>query len=1107
MSNKFKYYPTYDDPNFYEKVINKKEFYINKIPEDRRTEEELCRPKNKFQLLPQQAFLKNYINSDTPYSNILIFHGTGVGKTISSVAIAENFTEMVEKYDGKIYVLVPGNEVKVNYKNKGILSGVSAEKYITQEERQILKDLEKIDTPSAQEEIKKLQRKIEMRIKKLGFYKILGYETFVNRTIGRIVKDKNGKEKKDINGNVIREITGNPIFNLNNSVLIVDEAHRIVNENDFGEAIREILKKSRNYKLILMTATPMFHGPETIIELLNLLNMPKPASLTHDMVFGKFDPVNKVYELTKDAIDVVKQYAKGYISYSRGIDPTTFPTRVDVGEVPKPFNISKDEQAKYTKLVRCEMSELQLKTYIKKFDGTRSKNNIYLSNMVLPNPEDPKVGLYMNEDFQRVIYNAPAKWLKENKINVIDSADGVIITGEFLQEKNLKKYSNKYYTLLQNIKNSFGEASGPAFIYIEDIVGVGLTMIQQILLQNGFIEYIADTQKNYNDNTLDAVSGKRYGDIKNKETFQPAKFISIYGESDLKRRSKLIERFNNPDNADGNKIKIILGSRVARESIDFKNIRQIHILNAQWEFGSLEQIIGRGIRFCSHMGYTGEKRKVYVYKYVSSLPAKNGKYEESIEERLYREEEKIDIITKQIERALKESAVDCELNKHGNVFPNEIEDSKKCETHANKKLCTPACDYQDCNLKCDYQLPKRDKYNYPNELEPKALDKSTYTIHFAQIEIENIKNIINDLYKKSYVYTAETLLNEIFSNKQYKYLEKNYIMFALNEMISNKEIITDRYDIDGYIIYRGNYYIFQPKNRDDLILMNQRELPDLYKFKESKSIEDIIKDKIGSEIMQEKASKLKYNISTVIDKFSSDYQKIMNKDYQKVSFYNNYLNGNKMIQEIMISYLLGHIPSNVLQDIFKKIVLDNKLIKESFYKFVYDKFKHFIIHKKDVDSSFTLTGDDSDREILGYYISNNLNSVYIKNEWKSTDKIISESFIRSAIDKQLIKNVNENEYIGYLYETKDGNVLKLRPKINVKKGEKIDKRKIPSGFICQQSSNKGLIVSIAKDLEYSGKKSITIFELCQNIEFILREYQLKNKGGKMWLYEWWQYPY
>ena len=93
----FIYYPNISDNDFYKNIVNKKEFYINRFPEERPNEEEFCNKKDKeFELLPQQAFLKNYVSEDTHYLNIGIIHGTGVGKTNSAIGIAENLQPMIE---------------------------------------------------------------------------------------------------------------------------------------------------------------------------------------------------------------------------------------------------------------------------------------------------------------------------------------------------------------------------------------------------------------------------------------------------------------------------------------------------------------------------------------------------------------------------------------------------------------------------------------------------------------------------------------------------------------------------------------------------------------------------------------------------------------------------------------------------------------------------------------------------------------------------------------------------------------------------------------------------------------------------------------------------
>jgi DNA helicase TIP49 (TBP-interacting protein) len=57
----------------------------------------------------------NFINPNTPYRGLLLFHGLGTGKTAAAIAIAEKFKEQVIKYKTKIFVIVPGPIVKENW--------------------------------------------------------------------------------------------------------------------------------------------------------------------------------------------------------------------------------------------------------------------------------------------------------------------------------------------------------------------------------------------------------------------------------------------------------------------------------------------------------------------------------------------------------------------------------------------------------------------------------------------------------------------------------------------------------------------------------------------------------------------------------------------------------------------------------------------------------------------------------------------------------------------------------------------------------------------------------------------------------------------------------
>lgn len=70
-------YPKISDDDFY-KRINKiyKKFTI---PKKKKTFNEICFPKNYQLQLPQQ-FVSKYINPNTPYTGLLLYHNIGSGE-------------------------------------------------------------------------------------------------------------------------------------------------------------------------------------------------------------------------------------------------------------------------------------------------------------------------------------------------------------------------------------------------------------------------------------------------------------------------------------------------------------------------------------------------------------------------------------------------------------------------------------------------------------------------------------------------------------------------------------------------------------------------------------------------------------------------------------------------------------------------------------------------------------------------------------------------------------------------------------------------------------------------------------------------------------------
>ena len=88
----FIYYPELTDKDFFERLYPKKEFIDY---HDDEKNKRVCDNK-KFKIQDTQSIIRNYLSQSTIYNGLLLFHGTGSGKTCSSILIAENYLNNID---------------------------------------------------------------------------------------------------------------------------------------------------------------------------------------------------------------------------------------------------------------------------------------------------------------------------------------------------------------------------------------------------------------------------------------------------------------------------------------------------------------------------------------------------------------------------------------------------------------------------------------------------------------------------------------------------------------------------------------------------------------------------------------------------------------------------------------------------------------------------------------------------------------------------------------------------------------------------------------------------------------------------------------------------
>jgi len=439
------------------------------------------------------------------------------------------------------------------------------------------------------------------------------------------------------------------------------------------------------------------------------------------------------------------------------------------------------------------------------------------------------------------------------------------ISGAILKREYLKYFSVKFHQALTDIEdnlfvNKNNNLSSIGFVY-SNLVKIGIEIFKEILLQNGYLEY-DENKNNYQikDTTICYNCGKKHSEKHDNHEFAPATFIVVTGQSSEESAEVLPENnkkiistvFNNFSNKEGKFIKLVLGSKVMNEGISLANVNSTYILDVYFNFGRIDQVIGRAIRWCSHFQLMNKDNvypKVKLYKYA--VCTSEDATELSTEEELYFKAEKKYLLVKKVERALKEVAIDCALNQPGNMFKEEIKLYDKCVvpddkllklkiTHKNDSklnICPSKCDFTECLYKCNdailnskYYDPTRNLYKNLNKND---LDFSTFTSSLAKNEIDNCKEKIKELYMTNYVYDLKSITSYVIdsiSDYKKELFDDFFVQKALDELLpitendfnNFKDIIYDKNYRAGYLIYLDGYYIFQPFDENENVPMYYR---------------------------------------------------------------------------------------------------------------------------------------------------------------------------------------------------------------------------------------------------------------------------------------------
>ena len=1091
-------YPHIESDNFNKKITLKKEFLNTKLKGYSKKDyknietisDKLCNVKD-FELTNHQQFVRNFLSFETPYNSLLLYHGLGTGKTCSSISICEETRKYMKlmNYNKKI-IVIASPVVQENYKLQlfderklKLVDGYWNIKACTG--NKFIEEVNPMFTKNVSRD--KVVKQINKIIK--NWYQFMGYLEFSNY-ISTIIKKANitltDTDLKDKNKIEIIE------KEFSNRVIVIDEVHNIRTGDKMKRTSKHFLnlvKYAKDTKLILLTATPMYNDHREIIWLLNLMNLNDGRYMLKEKdIFDKKGNLLIDEKGRKIGKETLIQKSTGYFSYVKGNNPFSFPFHI-LPETSKRTEslkmLSKKNNWSYPTYqingLKIDIPIQHLDLFINNIDGTiqekaynllikklkkdhpvlEKKNKgiqytvidgpLQLLNMVYPNESilsEKKVSkssvdkMYGKNGLTRLMKRKSNKREYEYKSSTIDKF------GRIFSEEKIKTYSKKIHNIIMEIKKS----KGIVMIYSQFIEG-GCVPLALALEELGLV-------RSNGNNLFKNQPKNRYKFVNERNKSFSGTYAMITGDPNISPNNKKeLKEVTNPKNKYGEFVKVVIISKAGSEGLDFKNIRQIHLMEPWYNLNRTNQTIGRAVRNLSHCMLPFKERNVEIFLYGTQLNNKNEN--EAIDLYMYRLAEQKTMQINKVAQILKENALDCVLNKEQLT---QYKKNVKIELSSGitidnfdvrAKDYSFSCEVGKCNYTC--LLNKQPGFDETKQ------DKSTYNDYFIILNLDVLIKKIKFIFSNNYVLHKKQLFMLI---NQYKKYSDEEIYIALDILINNKnEFIKDLLDRQGKLVNIGNYYMFQPMElyNKQLPLFN-RKTPVEYennKIKMSipktiykkKSNNTLILDNIESiyKYLNEEIKEL--TISNKLEVYK--YKKVINKIHTQVNIDKKYL----------IKYTIYHIIEE-LPFASKKFILtnydliDNKNIKS----IITGYFNNYSIGKVKDNSVLAIPNEKSKLRKYSFFVKD-------KDNWKEEKKSLSV-LIKKLIEKYKVNNWKEK----WIIKGKEKTVHfydSFRDRI-VSKIKELGEKTNSSGKQCSVGQNKQYIATKLESMESILRNKLNI---------------------------------
>jgi superfamily II DNA or RNA helicase len=723
--------------------------------------EDACFRSAKNELRKYQAFLGKFMDFNSPYKNMLVYHGLGSGKTLTGI----NIYNVLYNYSPAWNVIIL---LKATLKEHPWMSDLKV--WLQEEEKEFrMQNISFVsyDAPNADKLFLNAMNNTDTSKKNL--FIIEESHNFIRNVYSNIASRQGRRaltiydyiiqDQKDNDGTRVLCLSATPainqpfelgiLFNLLrpgifpktevafNQEFISASTYRTLNPAKKNLFQRRILGLVSYY----IGATPDYYASKTV----NYV----------DVIMSKYqDEIYTYFEALEEAMERKnrsrQQSSTTYSSYTRQACNFTFPLMAQgmSGETrprPRLFKVSEKsalsvEEGRKVDKEKDEKKYYNIQNYLEATDKFMTHFDNWLGDK---QSDDEKSGHTIDKDI---------KTIQEKYDGVLqDFIDKETKMSSLLAE--MHKCSAKMLTCILTILKS----PGPVLFYSNYVLMEGIQIFKVYLKYFGFSKLDAQTS---------GLDNFRY--------------TEYHGGVEKKDRSINLERFKDKANKHGKICKIMMISPAGAEGISLYNVRQVHLLEPYWHETRMMQMIGRAIRMCSHKELPMNERHVDVYRY-KSVRANEGKWttDQRIED-LARGKQGL---VESFMDALKEAAVDCAFNKPHNALVQNF----KCFQFEEQSLF-------DDQIGPAYKDDINDDARFDNG----SNSVNSQTIRIKVIKIKAVLQLVADGAEKMkysgenfYWYNPETLV-------VYDY----ELQFALGKVGRDNDLLPKKLDKDTYIIDR-----------------------------------------------------------------------------------------------------------------------------------------------------------------------------------------------------------------------------------------------------------------------------------------------------------------